>query len=322
MDLRKLRHCVVVADLASFTRAAALLGVPQSVLSRHVRDVELTLGTALLRRTGRGAVLTDAGTHLLPKLRALVASGEAVLEDARNFADRPSGAIRLGVLSSLGATLLTPLLNRAFDALPGVQIHTLEALTDHLDELLVAGRLDLAVLYDNRPVPSPLDEPLMKTALFLIGPVGDAVTTRTSIRLRELESLPLTLPALPNRMRRLIDQVCREEKVRLDVRTTTDAIITLKDVVASGRSYSILPPHFVAADLAAGRLQAARIVEPEIERRMLLATTERGPLGRAAAELAALIRIVMEELIATGVLEGESCRPLAALVESGAIPGR
>ena len=97
MNLTRLRHCVVVAEQGSFTRAASFLGMPQSVLSRQVRELEDMLGISLLHRTGRGAVLTEAGHHLLPQLRALVAGGDALLEAARRMQSAPSGVVRLGM---------------------------------------------------------------------------------------------------------------------------------------------------------------------------------------------------------------------------------
>ncbi|HUN50116.1 MAG TPA: LysR family transcriptional regulator, partial [Candidatus Sulfotelmatobacter sp.] len=260
MDLTKLHHCLVVAELGSFTRAASQLAVPQSVLSRQVRDVEDWLRLRLLHRTGRGAVLTESGERMLPLLRCIVADGDRLLDQARALQHAPSGTVRLGVLTSLSQVLLTPLLNLAGERLPEVRIQVMEGLTEHLDELLVAGRIDLGLLYNNRQAPAPTDEALLLTDVCLIGAPGDRLTQADTIDLVGLAGLPLTLPALPNRLRLTIDQACREHSVTLNVITTLDAIGTMKDIAASGRTYTLLPLHFVAADIAAGRLQAARIV--------------------------------------------------------------
>lgn len=305
MDLRKLHHCVTVADLGSFTRAASLLSVPQSVLSRQVRDVEQAIGATLLHRTGRGTVLTETGKALLPSLRELVLNWHRLQNEARELNGPPSGLVRLGVLTSLGGVLLTPFLNLACERLPAVRIHVLEGLTEHLDELLISGRLDVALLYDNRQAPSPADEALLQTDLCLIGPAGDAVTASDGIPLRDVSKLPLTLPALPNRMRLLIDRVCEEECVSLNVTTVLDALGTLKDIAAVGRTYTILPPHFVAADVASGRLQAARIIDPVITRTVLLSNSTR-PLERAGREVMALLREVIAALVKSGDLPGRS----------------
>ena len=313
MDLKKLQHCVTVADLGSFTRAASVLSVPQSVLSRQVRDIEQAIGLTLLRRTGRGATLTEAGQRMLPKLRALVANWQCLQEEARQLHGLPSGLIRLGVLTSLGGVLLTPLLNLACERFPDVRIHVLEGLTEHLDEGLTSGRLDIGLLYHNRQVPSPTDESLLQTDLCLIGAAGDNLTQADVVELRRVAELPLILPGAPNRMRLLIDQVCHDHGVALNVTTVLDALGTLKDIAASGRAYTILPPHFVATDIANGRLQAARIIRPAITRTVLLASSAHSPMVRARSEVMELIREVISTLVSSGELPGQLCQPMAHL---------
>ena len=56
MDLQQLQSFVAVAEQASFTRAAQVLGVAQPALSRHIRSLEVELRQTLLTRNGRGAV--------------------------------------------------------------------------------------------------------------------------------------------------------------------------------------------------------------------------------------------------------------------------
>lgn len=304
MDLRKLGHCVVVADLGSFSRAASQLSVPQSVLSRHVRDVERTLGVVLLHRTGRGAVPTEAGLRLIPGMRALVADGRGLVETARRLQGAPSGLVRLGILSSLTPIVLTPLLAEMANCLPEVRLQVMEGLTEHLDQLLISGRNDLSILYNQRPAPQPTDEPVLRTQLCLIGWQGDPVTRPATIAFSELSNLPLTLPALPNRMRLVIEQACRRTGVVLNVTTGLDSIGILRDLAATGTTYTILPPHFVAAEVAAGRLQAARIVRPVITRTVLLAVGVQAQVNPSVAQTAAVVRRVFADLVASGKLPG------------------
>jgi LysR family nitrogen assimilation transcriptional regulator len=313
MDLKKLGHCVVVADLGSFSRAASQLSVPQSVLSRHVRDVERSLGVVLLHRTGRGAVPTEAGLLLIPAMRALVADGRGLLETARRLQSAPSGLVRLGILSSLTPIVLAPLLAEMSRCLPEVRLQVMEGLTEHLDQLLTSGRNDLSLLYNQRPAPQPTDEPLLRTHLCLIGGRGDPVTRPATIAFSELSRLPLTLPALPNRMRVVVEQACRRTGVALNVTTGVDSIGTLRDLAATGTTYTILPPHFVMAEVASGRLQAARIVRPTITRTVLLAMAAQAPINAAVAQTAAVVRDVFERLVATGKLPGVSARAPAGL---------
>ena len=64
MDLKQIESFVRVAEMGSFTRAAAVLGVAQPLLSRNVRQLEVELRQTFLLRNGRGVTLTEAGRVL------------------------------------------------------------------------------------------------------------------------------------------------------------------------------------------------------------------------------------------------------------------
>ena len=60
MDLKQLRYFARVAELGSFTRAAAELRIAQSALSYQIGELEMELGVSLLNRHSRGVTLTEA----------------------------------------------------------------------------------------------------------------------------------------------------------------------------------------------------------------------------------------------------------------------
>ena len=93
MDLKQLQSFVAVAEQASFTRAAQVLGVAQPALSRHIRSLEVELRQTLLMRNGRGAVTTDAGKLLLEHARGII---EQVAR-ARHALGAPGAAARAGL---------------------------------------------------------------------------------------------------------------------------------------------------------------------------------------------------------------------------------
>lgn len=64
MELRHLRYLIAVAETGSLTEAAEKrLHTSQPSLSRQIRDLEDQVGVALLTRSARGVVLTEAGRH-------------------------------------------------------------------------------------------------------------------------------------------------------------------------------------------------------------------------------------------------------------------
>jgi len=83
IDLRRLAQFVAVAELGSFTRAAATLHLSQQALSSAVRALENDVGADLFTRDGRRISLTTAGRTLLAEGTPLLAAARTVAEHVR-----------------------------------------------------------------------------------------------------------------------------------------------------------------------------------------------------------------------------------------------
>ena len=101
------RAFVHVSERGSFTLGAAAAQMSQSVASRRVAALELHLGSRLLERTQRRAVLTPSGRELLPAARRLVRAAEVLEHEARTAAHRP---LLLAVPGGCGAAALARLI--------------------------------------------------------------------------------------------------------------------------------------------------------------------------------------------------------------------
>jgi LysR family nitrogen assimilation transcriptional regulator len=301
-ELRQVAYFVRVAELGSFTRAAAALDVAQSALSRHVVNLERHLGARLLHRTGRGVVLTEEGRRALGGMQALLVDARALAAELTVGEDNLGGTVSLGMLSSLTPVLLTPLLRAVHDRFPRVKMCIREGLTHHLEEWLAAGTIDLAILYGTRPVHAATDQVLISADLYLMGAPGERLTRRKSVPLAELAHLPMLLPAAPNRHRALIDKAFAERDIPLNVTFELDSIQTMKDLAGSGRNFTILPLHAAHREVSAGCLQAARIVEPSITRKVLLTHTTHHPRSRLTRAIERLAVESVETLKRRGQL--------------------
>ncbi|MCW2914656.1 MAG: hcaR [Actinomycetia bacterium] len=90
IDLRQLRYFVAVAEERNFTRAATRLAMTQPALSRAIRALEDSVGTALFVRLHRDVQLTAAGTVLFDEARGIdELTQAAVARAARAGRERP-----------------------------------------------------------------------------------------------------------------------------------------------------------------------------------------------------------------------------------------
>jgi DNA-binding transcriptional LysR family regulator len=138
---------VAVADLGSFTKAAAQLRMSTGTLSQTIRGLEESLGVRLLNRTTRSVAPTEAGEQMLTRLRPLLEDFVAVVDSVNAFRDRPVGHVRLTVPPPVASFILAPLLARFHAQYPEIvlEISVDSALTD-----IVAGRFDAGIHIGNR----------------------------------------------------------------------------------------------------------------------------------------------------------------------------
>ena len=143
-DLNDLGAFAVVAEQASFTRAAAQLGMSQSALSHAMKSLEARLNVRLLSRTTRSVSTTEAGETLLRSLRPAleeIASGLAAVGTMR---DRPSGTIRITATKHAVTSVIMPAQSRFLTTHPDIHVEIVveDALTD-----IVTGRFDAGIRF-------------------------------------------------------------------------------------------------------------------------------------------------------------------------------
>lgn len=145
-DLDVLRTFVTGMELGSFARAADRLGRSTSAVSAQLKKLEEQAGTPVLRKSGRGMALTEAGETMLAYARRLLELNDEAAT-ALHGAEL-EGWVRLGLQEDFGESLLTDVLGRFARAHPRVKVEVRIARNTELLERVTSGRLDLALAWD------------------------------------------------------------------------------------------------------------------------------------------------------------------------------
>ena len=323
MELRRIKSFVEVADCQSFTRAGGRLAIAQSALSRQIRDLETELGAVLLHRTGRGVQLTDAGRTFLERARKLLSDAEQLVAETK-LIENGGGTVHLGVPPSVSQILLPPLINRLRREKPQLRLRVVEGFSGHICEWLLAGRLDLAVLYRSPATATLLADLLLSEDLCLVSPPTSDWARRKTVRLADVATLPLALPSRPHGLRLLLEKACEKSGTAFAVEIEVDAFSTMKELAQSGLAYTVLPICAVAEEMRQGKLAATRIVDPPVSRELVFVSSGQRLHTRAAKDVARMLRQQVSELISTGrwqariVGAGRPARQPPANVDAGA----
>lgn len=146
MDIRKLRHILVLAREAHFGRAAHRLGITQSALTRSIQTIEAELGLRLFDRGREGVHLTRAGALLVEDAEPVVRRMDVLVRNMGLLAQSAVGEVHCG-LGPLTATLLLPeVLTRIAQDHADLRVRTRLGHVAEMQQLLREGELDFAVL--------------------------------------------------------------------------------------------------------------------------------------------------------------------------------
>ncbi|VWD35653.1 LysR family transcriptional regulator [Burkholderia contaminans] len=263
-----------VSASGSLSKAAAALDMPQSMVSRNIAQLEQQCGERLFRRTGRGVVLTEFGEQMLPRVTRLAAEADALADDIRSARGQPAGEVLLGLLPSAVNHFAGPLFAAVRAELPGVRLHLAEAASAQLEEHLRDGRLDMAIVLKEDEASIGDCHVLSRVPLHLVGRRDDPVVGTGDVPLAALSGLPLVVPGRPHLLRARLDRLAAQQALTLHIAAEADSVRLQYEVAAAGAGYAIAS---VLPGRLDERLASSRIVEPILERFVVLAESPRRP---------------------------------------------
>ena len=291
MNLIQLEYFVRVAELGSFTRAAVALDIAQPALSRQVRLLEVELRQNLLVRNGRGATPTEAGKLLLEHGRGILHQVERAREELGRVRGGLAGRVAIGLPSSLARVLTVPLTRAFRQQMPEASLSIREGLSVDLQQSLVSGRLDIAVLYNAQSTLDTDISPLMEEALLLVQarPPGlPEDPPPAPIALKAIAQLPLVIPSRPNAIRMHIEAEMAKIGCRPLIALEIDGVAAILDLVADGAGCALLSRHAVASSIRPSAYTTRAIHQPALRTKVALATSSLRPstlTQQAALEL-------------------------------------
>ncbi|MEH3086916.1 MAG: LysR substrate-binding domain-containing protein [Xylophilus ampelinus] len=310
-DLTVWRSFLAIAELGSLTRAALFLDSNQSLLSRQINALERHCGCRLFTRTGRGVELSETGARILEPVRALLQGAQQLEADIRSDLQQPAGRVTLGLLPSISPALVGQLFSHLREHHPAVHLKILEGSSGQVEEWLTDARVDLAILYRYATLPEQ-EQKLATVDSYLVGPTGDARTAGGDIPVAALDGLPFILPSAPNGLRNALDAVARQDKLTVAPAIEADSLPLFKSLAAQERLYSVLPLHAVWHEIEDGRLQAAKIADPRLQRSITMALSKSKGPARAVQVVASAVCAIVEEQGRRGMWHSTAQDPATA----------
>jgi DNA-binding transcriptional LysR family regulator len=244
VELRHLRYFVAVAEQENFHRAAELLHVSQSPLSRQMRDLAAEIGVDLFEPAGRGVRLTAAGRVFADKAARVLTAVDAAVAEARLVAQGRIGTVSIGFETGTAYFgHLQRIVSTFRRSEPRITVRLEPMSSAQQWDALHTGQIALG--YGFYP---PADGSLAclevaRDRLGAVLPAGHRLAARTELTLADLRDEPVLLQPRAQ-YPRLHDDILTAARVRgitLDVAAGSIDLEALLTHVAAGDAITFLP---------------------------------------------------------------------------------
>ncbi len=193
VELKQLRYAIAAADHRSFRRAAEVLGLKQSTLSRSIRQMEERLGAALFERSSGGVRATPAGQEFLRAARSILEQMDALATIARSTGRGEAGRLTIGFYTSLSAGNLRATLLDYTQRFPQIEVGMTESSRARLVTALRNGALDIAIVTGETSLLDSKAMPLWSERVVIALPEGHRLATSETITWTDLKGETLLL---------------------------------------------------------------------------------------------------------------------------------
>lgn len=255
LEIRHLRLVAAVADCGSLTRAGDRLHLTQSALSHQLRDIESRLGAALFLRVGKRLVLTPAGERLLVSARDVLDRLDRTEDEIRQMGKDRAGILRITTECYTCYHWLPPLLVHYRKRFPRVEVRIDVGATGRPLDMLLAGKIDLAIMSSPVNDRRLVSRPVFDDELVVVAARHHPFAKQTHVRLSEMrdETLYVYPPKEESRVLQEVLLPSGHVPARIEEVMLTESIAEL---VKAGLGVSVLARWAVQPLLEAGTLVA------------------------------------------------------------------
>ena len=269
LDARQLRALCVLGITGSFTETARRLHLTQSAISHSMKALETELGLSLIERSGRKALLTQAGQSLVARAEKILIEMSKARSELQHLARWGGSRLRLGASSTACQYLLPPVIREFRRQFPHWQIEVSSRDTMQCLEDVKEGVLDLALCMDAPGMERELTfRPLFSEEIRVVLPASHAKAKQKTIAAADVVNEPMLSYTATSYLTQIIRTHLEREGLRVPPPVIElGSLEAIKEMVKLEMGIAIMPSWVSAADAAEGSLVLLPLSGKKLTRR-------------------------------------------------------
>jgi len=288
---RPLQYLIAIVEHGSYSRAAEALHVSQPTMSQQIKQLEESLQTPLLVRSGRTVRLTDAGEIYLHNARRAYGELDAGTRAIQEVQNLSRGSLRLG-WTPITDYLTCPLLEKFSRQYPGITLSALEMPADDIEIAVTEDRIDIGIAF-SKPMSVDAESRGIETSMLFdetlclaIGNFHQRAGQKERISASELGKESLILLNTDFALRRQVDQYCHEYNITPHIAIETDSLSVIIEMVQTGPHATVLPESIIRSQCGLYSIVLAPTLPNQAITMIARRNGYKSPASKAFAELA------------------------------------
>ena len=298
MNLRDLDYICAVADLKHFGRAAESCHVSQPTLSGQIKKLEAQLGVTLFERSHKAIRVTDIGEEIILIAREARDAAKRIKSVAASAQDPLAGNISLGLIPTIAPYLIPLFVGKLQGVMPNMSVDFREDITDRLNEALLQGELDVAVLATPPEEDSLTAIELYSEPFWLLFPNDHELSDMKEASMKDVKEDDILLLTDGHCFRDQALSICRPAHKRRRQSLRATSLETLINLVASGQGVTLVPALAIRGGWSKELgLMSHELTDKGAERQIYLTYRKRFPRIEAVKTIASLIQDGLPESV-------------------------
>ncbi|MEH7238162.1 LysR family transcriptional regulator [Bacillus sp. JJ1562] len=241
MDFQQLHNYLVLSEVKNVTKAAKMLSLTQSALSKSIARLEEDIGVPLFERNSRGVRLNTYGNIFLEHANRAIQEMTDAQEKIHKMVDPSKGMVSFGFIPSLRPSFVPNLIRLFLQESPGVRFQLSQGVTGEIIRQLETTEVDLVFCSPQDKVENISSISIINEELFLVVPKDHPLSDRKLVDLSEVANDPFVHYHKDLPLSHVIDKFCQEAGFlpKVEIEGSEDEIIC--GLVAANCGVALIP---------------------------------------------------------------------------------
>ena len=243
-----------VARLGSFSKAAQELSVSQPAVSIQVRELEDTMGCALIHRMRRGLRLTDTGEAVYSYTQRIFALANEMQNAVQDIQGLKSGKLTIGSSTTPGEYILPWAIGQFRKHYPGIEVSLSISNTQSIVEKIHNRELDMGMAGAVVSSDGLASFPYVSDEIVIIAAPTHPLAEKKKLALKDMEGQDFILREVGSATRRAAEECLAQHNVNVKVVMDLGSNEAVKRAVAAGLGLGMVSKFGIVPDVMAGMI--------------------------------------------------------------------